>query len=221
MLVSTLIKPADKAVNLPIALKWIGEKASAIASSDPAAQSNCSLYWLYQHARRRERRLPVLLEQFNEDIKGMKATNGSDIQILIKKFKQTFDAVMAPAQELQLSNVPGPNASERHLFFTKTLRSCTQLVHVNLSRNEAIAGVTLEVFSHLNGTLKCLNLSNCVGFGSSLQPLRRFLKLKYLSLPGCLSLEGSLEPLKGLQDLAVLDVEAASVLSMARVSGNF
>ena len=83
-----------------------------------------------------------------------------------------------------------------------------QLVHVNLSRNEAIAGVTLEVFSHLNGTLNFLDLTNCVGFGGSLQPLRRFLKLKDLYLPGCLSLEGSLEPLKYLQDLVALDVEA-------------
>ena len=156
MLVSTLIKPADKAVNLPVALEWIGAKASDIASGLPGDQSNCSLYWLYQHARRRERRLPVLPEQFNEDIKGKKATNGSDIQILINKFRQTFDAVMAPAQVLELSNVPGPNASEWHLFLTKTLRSCAALVHVNLCRNEAIAGVTLEVFSHLNGTLEYL-----------------------------------------------------------------
>ena len=83
-----------------------------------------------------------------------------------------------------------------------------QLVSVDLSRNEAIAGVTLEVFSHLNGTLNFLDLTNCVGFGGSLQPLRRFLKLKCLYLLGCLSLEGSLEPLKDLQDLAILDVEA-------------
>ena len=208
MLVSTLIKPADKAVNLPIALEWIGAKASNIASGLRGDQSNCSVYFLYEHVRRRERRLPVLPEQFNEDIKDKNATNGSDRQILIKKFRQTFDAVMAPAQKLQLWNVPGPNASEWHLFLTKTLRSCTQLVDVDLSRNEAIAGVTLEVFSHLNGTLKLLELTNCVGFGGSLQPLRCFLKLKCLSLPGCLSLEGSLEPLQYLQDLAILDVEA-------------
>ena len=43
MLVSTLIKPADKAVNLPIALEWIGAKASDIASGLPGDQSNCSL----------------------------------------------------------------------------------------------------------------------------------------------------------------------------------
>ena len=135
-------------MNLPIALEWIGAKASYIASGLPNHQSNCSLCWLYEHVRRRERRLPVLPEQFNEDTMGKKATNGSVRQILVKKFKQTFDAAMAPAQELQLQNVPGPNASEWHLFLTKTLRSCTQLVEVNLSRNEAIAGVTLEVFSH-------------------------------------------------------------------------
>ena len=98
MLVSTLIKPADKAVNLPVALEWIGAKASGIASVLPTNQSNCSLYFLYEHARRRERRLPVPPEQFNEDIVGKKATNGSDRQILIKKFKETFDAVMAPAK---------------------------------------------------------------------------------------------------------------------------
>ena len=47
-----------------------------------------------------------------------------------------------------------------------------------------------------------------MGFGCSLQPLRRLLKLKYLCLLGCLSLEGSLKPLKGLPDLAILNVEA-------------
>ena len=172
MLVSTLIKPADKAVNLPVALEWIGGKAGDIASGLPTNQSNCSLYFLYEHARRRERRLPVHPEHFNEDIMVKTATNGSDIQILINKFRQTFDAVMAPAQKLELSNVPGPNASEWDLFLTKTLRSCTALVHVDVSRNEAIAGVTLEVFSHLNGTLNFLNLSNCVEFEGSLQPLR-------------------------------------------------
>ena len=208
MSVSTLIKPADKAVNLPVALEWIGVKATDIASSDSGAQTNCSLRWLYAHVRRRERRLPVLPEQFNEDIRNKTATNGNDKNILIKKFKQTFDAVMAPAQKLQLSNVPGPNADEWHLFLTKILRSCTALVHVYLSHNEAITNVTLEVFAHLNDTLKHLDLSNCVGCGNCLQPLRRFLKLEDLYLAGCLALEGSLEPLKDLQDLATLDMEA-------------
>ena len=73
MLVSTLIKPADKTVNLPIALEWIGAKASYIASGLPNHQSNCSLCWLYEHVRRRERRLPVLPAQFNEDIMGKTA----------------------------------------------------------------------------------------------------------------------------------------------------
>ena len=59
MLVSTLIKPADKAVNLPVALEWIGAKATDIASGRPENLSNCSLHWLYEHVRRRERRLPV------------------------------------------------------------------------------------------------------------------------------------------------------------------
>ena len=212
MLVSTLINPADKAVNLPVALEWIGAKATDIASGLQENQSNCSLCWLYEHVRRRERRLPVPPEQFNVDIVGKKATNGNDKQILIKMFKQTFDAVVAPAEELQLSDVPGPTANEWHLFLTKTLRSCTALVHVTLSRNQAIANVTLEVFSHLNDTLEFLNLSNCGGFGGSLQPLRSFLKLKTLFLQGCLALEGSLEPLKYLQDLAILDVEACSGL---------
>ena len=147
-------------------------------------------------------------EQFNEDIVGEKATNGSDRQLLIKKFKHTFDAVMAPAKKLHLRNVSGPNANEWHMFLTKTVQACTALVEVDFSLNEAVAGVTLEVFSHLNGTLERLDLSNCVGFGDSLQPLRRFLKLKYLNLKGCLSLEGSLEPLKDLHDMATLDVKA-------------
>ena len=88
-------------------------------------------------------------------------------------------------------------------------RLCGRALHsftFDLSRNEAIAGVILEVFSHLND--KGSVLSNCVAFGDSLQPLQRFLKLKYLLLRRCLSLERSLEPLKGVPDLAILDVEA-------------
>ena len=208
MLVSTLIKPADKAVNLPLALEWIRAKTSKIASSHPGMQSDCCLHWLYQHVRRRERRLPVPPEQFNEDIVGKKATNGSDRQILIKKFKQTFDAVMAPAQKLQLSNVPGPTANEWHLFLMKTLRSCTALVEVDLSRNEGITGVTLEVFSHLNDTLKFLNLSNCGGLRRQSAATPTFPEIGGLDLAGVSGSGREPRALKGLQDLRKLDVEA-------------
>ena len=70
------------------------------------------------------------------------------------------------------------------MFLTKTLQWCTALVHVVLCNNEAIANVTLEVFSHLNDTLKFLNLSNCVGFEGSLEPLRSFPEIGALVLAG-------------------------------------
>ena len=81
------------------------------------------------------------------------------------------------------------------------------LVHVDLSRNEAIANETLEPFANLHA-LKFLNLGMCAGFKGSLEPLRRLFQLQCLHLYGCVALEGSLEPLSGLQKLTYVDLEA-------------
>ena len=104
MLVSMLIKPANMAVNLPSALEWIRTKETDLASTDPAEQANCSIFWLYQHVRRAHRQLPVLPSTFNDEIQNKTATNGRDITFLKQKFQETFEVVMGPAKKLELFN---------------------------------------------------------------------------------------------------------------------
>ena len=207
-LVSMLIKDQNMAVDLPAALEWIRMCGSYITSTDPNTQYGCSMYWLYQHVRRAHRQLPVAPSTFDAEIVHKTATNGSDITFLQKKYRQTFQAVMEPAQWLELMDVPGPTSAQWRLFLTTTLLSCPRLVHVNLEGNEAIANATLEPFATLHRTLGYLNLGVCAGFGGSLEPLRHHLQLRSLILYGCVALEGSVEPLAGLVALMNVDVEA-------------
>ena len=88
---------------------------------------------------------------------------------------------MTPAKKMELMNVPGPSRDHWRIFLTVTLRSCPQLVHVDLSRNEAIAS-TLEPFAALHGSLQYLDVSMSAGFGGTLQPLRGLRKLRELYL---------------------------------------
>ena len=205
MLASMLIKPANTAVNLPSALQWIRTKETDLASPHPGSQSNCSIYYLYQHERRAHRQIPIDPSTFNDEIKNKTATNGIDITFLKRKFQETFEVVMGPTEKFELSNVPGPTSAQWHLLLTETLRACPRLVHVDLSSNEAIANETLEPFANLR-TVKFLIFGNCTGCTGSLEPLRRLDKLECLYLDGCVALEGSVEPLSGLQ--LCVDVEA-------------
>ena len=204
MLVSTFIKDANMAVDLPTALEWIRR----VGSNPVEIEDNKSIYWLYQCVRRAERHLPVAPDTFDGEIAHKHATNGSDVDFLKRKFRQTFRAVMGPAKNIQLMNVPGPTPAQWRLFFEVTLCECPRLVHVNLSRNEAITDATLQPFAALHGSLKYLNVCMSAGFGWSLEPLRNLHKLRKLHLYGCVALEGSVEPLSGLQALELLDVEA-------------
>ena len=129
------------------------------------------------------------------------------MNFLKQKFRQTFHAVMTPAKKMQLRNVPGPSRDHWRIFLTVTLRSCPQLVHVNLSRNEAVAS-TVEPFAALHGSLQYLNVSMSAGFGGTLRPLRGLRKLRDLYPSGCVALEGSVEPLSNLLELVTVDVEA-------------
>ena len=202
-----LIKPANTAVNLPSSLEWIRTKETDLASTHPGTQANCNIYWLYQYVRRAHRQLPVVPSTFNDEIQNKTATNGSDITFLKRKFQETFEVVMGPAEKLKLNNIPGPTSAQWHLFLTETLRACPRLVHVDLANNEAIANETLEPFANLH-TLKFLSVSMCAGFKGSLEPLRRLFKLRCLSLYGCVALEGSVECLSGLRELTYVDLEA-------------
>ena len=140
---------------------------------------NRSIYWLFQHVRRATRQLPVDPDTFDGEIVAKHARNGSDVNFLKQKFRQTFHALMTPAKKMELMNVPGSSRDHWRIFLTVTLRSCPQLVHVDLSRNEAIAS-TLEPFAALHGSLQYLNVAMSAGFGGTLQPLRGLPKLRHL-----------------------------------------
>ena len=204
MLVSTFIKDANMAVDLPTALEWIRR----VGSNPVEPEGNRSIYWLYQCVRRAKRQLPVAPDTFDGEIENKHATNGSDVDFLKKKFRQTFQAVMGPAKKIELMNVPGPTPAQWRLFLEVTLCECPRLVHVNLSRNEAITDATLQPFAALHDSLKYLSVGMSAGFQGSLEPLHKLHKLRDLYLYGCFALEGSVEPLSGLQALKMVDVEA-------------
>ena len=205
MLVSTLIKDQNRAVDLPSALEWVRRVGQNHVETN---DNNRSIFWLFQHVRRATRLLPVGPDTFDAEIVRKHATNGSDVQFLMKKFRETFHALMGPAQKMKLSNIPGPTSHQWQLFLTATLPTCPRLVHIDLSRNEAIRGATLQPFASLRDTLEHLNVAMSAGFGGNLEPLRNLRKLKNLFLYGCVALEGSVEPLADLQDLKLVDVEA-------------
>ena len=204
MLVSTFIKDANMAVDLPTALEWIRR----VGSNNIEVESNKSIYWLYQCVRRTERQLPVAPDTFDGEIVHKHATNESDVDFLKKKFRQTFRAVMGPAKNIKLKNVPGPTPQQWRLFLEVTLCECSRLVHVDLSRNEAITDATLQPFAALHNSLEYLNVSMSAGFRGSLEPLRSLHKLRMLLLCGCVALEGSVEPLSDLQALRMVNLEA-------------
>ena len=204
MLVSTLIKDQNRAVDLPSALEWVRR----VGQDQTVNDVNRSIYWLFEHVRRATRSLPVGPDTFDAEIVRKHATNGSDVQFLMKKFRETFHALMGPAQKMKLSNIPGPTSHQWQLFLTATLPTCPRLVHIDLSRNEAIRGATLQPFASLRDTLEHLDVSMSAGFGGNLEPLRNLRKLKMLYLFGCVALEGSVEPLAELQDLEMVNVEA-------------
>ena len=115
---------------------------------------------------------------------------------------------MGPAKSIKLENVPGPTSAQWRLFLEVTLCGCPRLVHVNLSRNEAITDATLQPFAALHNSLEYLKVAMSAGFRGSLEPLRSLHKLRELYLSGCVAVEGSVEPLSGLQVLRRVDVEA-------------
>ena len=165
-LVSTMIKDQDRAVDLPTALSFVRR----VGNDKTEPDCNRSIYFLFQHVRRATRQLPVDPDTFDGEVVAKHATNGSDVNFLKQKFRHTFHAMMTPAKKMQLRNVPGPSRDRWRIFLTVTLRSCPQLVHVNLSRNEAIAS-TLEPFAALHGSLQFLNVAMSAAFGGTLQPL--------------------------------------------------
>ena len=203
-LVSTLIKDQNKAVNLPKALEWVRTTGVNTRKTD----GDRSIYWLYEYVRRAERQLPVSPDVFDREIESKTVTNGNDVKVLKKKFRETFVAVMTPAKKMLLRDIPGPSSTEWRFFLKDTLRCCPRLQHIDLSCNESIADATLETFAALGDTLEYLNVSMCVGFAGTLNALKDLRKLRFLHLYGCMALEGSVEPLGALQELVKLDVEA-------------
>ena len=138
-----------------------------VGSNLTEIKSRKSIYWLYQCVRRAERQLPVAPDTFDGEIVHKHATNGSDVDFLKKKFRQTFWAVMGPAKNIQLLNVPGPTPARWLLFLEVTLCECSRLVRLNLSRNEAITDATLQPFAALHDSLECLDVGTSAGFGAA------------------------------------------------------
>ena len=120
MLVSTFIKDANMAVDLPTALEWIRR----VGDNPVETEGSRSIYFLYQCVRRAERQLPVAPDTFDGEIAQKHATNGSDVDFLKKLFRQTFQAVMGPAKKIRLMNVPGPTPAQWRLFLEVTLCEC-------------------------------------------------------------------------------------------------
>ena len=149
-LVSMLIKDANKALDLPTVRKWLNMMGNDIVSDLPGTQANCSIFWLYEYVRRADRQLPVDPATFNTQITSKTATNGSDIDFLVIKFLDTFNAVMHPAKKIALENVPGATPEQWRLFLEVTLKECPLLVHVDISCNEAITDATLVPFAALH-----------------------------------------------------------------------
>ena len=177
-LVSTLIKDQNKAVNLPKALEWVRTTGVNTREHD----DNRSIYWLYQYVRRAERQLPVSPDVFDTEIEDKHITNGNDKQLLRKKYRETFVAVMKPAKMISLRDVPGPSSKEWRFFLQDTLRWCPRLQHIDLSCNESIAGATLEPFAALGDTLRVLDVSMSAGFAGTLDALKNLRKLRELYL---------------------------------------
>ena len=96
MLVSTFIKNAHVAVDLPTALEWIRRVGCNPAEID----GNKRIYWLYECVRRAERQPPVAPDTFDGEIAHEHATNGSDVDFLKKKFRQTFWEVMGLVKKI-------------------------------------------------------------------------------------------------------------------------
>ena len=72
---------------------------------------NKSIFWLFQHVRRATRSLPVGPDTFDAEIVRKHATNGSDVQFLMKKFRETFHALMGPAQKIETGQHSGTNVA--------------------------------------------------------------------------------------------------------------
>ena len=96
MLVSTLIKDQNRAVDLPTALEWVRRKGQKRADT---SDDNRSIYWLFEHVRRATRSLPVGPDTFDAEIVRKHATNASDVQFLMKKFQEDVPRTDGPRAE--------------------------------------------------------------------------------------------------------------------------
>ena len=166
---------------------WV--RTTGVNTREPTI--NRSVCWLHEYLRRAERQLPVSPDVFDKEIEHKTVTNGNDKQVLKDRFRETFVAVMKPAKNILLRDLRGPSSMEWLLFLQDTLRWCPRLQHIDLSRNESIAGATFEPFAAVGDTLEVLDVSMCVRFVGTPDSLKDLRKLRELFLYGCVALEGS------------------------------
>ena len=138
-------KPTNGAIFLPEANRWIEEKCGLQLEKVPAMgetqKNNASYYWLLESNRRGERILPLTPEAFAPQVRQKTVTNGADTELLVVKYRETYEAVVRPTTRFELSNMAS-SATPAHWrrFLREVLPRCVDLVHVDLSRNEAIGG---------------------------------------------------------------------------------
>ena len=104
-------------------------------------KDNASYYWLLESNRRGERILPLTPEAFAPQVRQKTVTNGADTELLVVKYRETYEAVVRPTTRFELSNMAS-SATPAHWrsFLREVLPRCVDLVHVDLSYNEAIGG---------------------------------------------------------------------------------
>ena len=138
-------KPTNGAIFLPEANRWIEENCGLqlekVPAMDEIQKNNASYYWLLESNRRGERILPLTPEAFAPQVRQKTVTNGADTELLVVKYRETYEAVVRPTTRFELSNMAS-SATPAHWrsFLREVLPRCVDLVHVDLSYNEAIGG---------------------------------------------------------------------------------
>ena len=142
-LTAMLLKNANYALDLPIFIEWMEEKLGLDMEKvmdDEAFKDNASIYWMFERNRRAARQLPLVPRVFDQQVQTLIFSNGSDRGFVRQKYESMFNDVITQATKFELGNLQGATAADWADFLRHVLPLCPDLVHVDLSRNEAIGG---------------------------------------------------------------------------------
>jgi len=200
--VSQLLKEPWLTIDLPAALRFIESTEGSIAW-------NRQLCFLVDACRTQTRRIAISPRFFDAELEGKTVTNGSDKEILRKKYKETFQHLVSSARAMKLQAVSLATAREWVDLMSSTVPLCHTLQHLDLSSNERLQ-TSLTAVGRLHN-LQSLNLRLCKGVAGSLSPLRNATMLEDLDLSGCLALTGGVKPLARLTRLKRLALQRTGV----------